>query len=124
MLIVIGSQNRYLSNNLERLVSEFGFRKIRTNKVERVIRELKSTQRLAIIDMEWKEIQKPGVLRQMVNVGRISANIFVCICPNQDEDLKRLARSVNPDEIFLRYDLELSFKDFLKAAALKSKIKK
>ena len=121
MLVVIGSENRYLGANLDRLVMKVGLRRIRTNKIERILKELKRPERLAVIDMEWSAVQEPGELRRMVNVGRIVANVVVCICPNQDEDLKKLGRSVLPAEVFIRYELELGFTDFLKEQALKKR---
>ena len=63
--------------------------------------------------MEWEELSKGGVLRQLVNIARISANTVVCICPNQDEKLKKIAKSARASEIFIRYDMEFGFKDFL-----------
>ncbi|MCB0310160.1 MAG: hypothetical protein KDD42_02925 [Bdellovibrionales bacterium] len=117
MLVVIASQDHFLSNNLSRLVEDAGLRKIRTVKVDRVLKEMKQPERFLIIDAKWDEIKKGGLLRQLVNIGRISGNRTVVICPNDDEKLKKQARGARPDEVFIRYDLELGFKDLLEEVA-------
>lgn len=117
MLVVIGCQDHFLSNSLSRIADENGLRKVRTVKLDRVIRELKQPDRLLVVDMAWDEIQKTGLLRQFINIGRISGNKVVCICPNEDEALKKMARAARPDEVFLRYDLETSFREFMRLAA-------
>lgn len=114
MLAVIGTADRYFGANLTRIVSEAGVRSIRTSKVERIIKELKLPGHIAIIDMSWEEVQAPGVLRQLVNIGRITDNKVLCICPNQEEELKKLARNSRASETFLRFDLETTFKEYLK----------
>jgi hypothetical protein len=113
MLIVIGSADRYVGPNLARIVTECGLRSIRTNKVERIVEEMKQPNRTVIIDLNWKDIQQSGLLRQIVNIGRISGNICCCICPNQEEDLKKLAKTSRAQKVFLRYDLETTFRGFL-----------
>ena len=113
MLAVIGSKDHFLGDNLGRLVDAAGLRKIRTVKVERVIKELKQPDRLLILDVAWKELQQGGLLRRLVNIANISGNKVVCICPNEDEKLKKFAKAVRPSEVFIRYDLELGFRDFL-----------
>ena len=124
MKVVIGSGDRYLTDNIRRLVQAERLFAISTNKVERILDEMKSIDRLAIIDMAWESIQERGVLKRVINIARISANIVVCICPNQDEDLKKLARAVRADEVFLRFDLETRFKEFLKEVYQESTVKK
>jgi hypothetical protein len=114
MLIVIGSADRYVGPNLARIITECGLRSIRTNKVERIIEEMKQPNRVAVIDMNWEDVQARGVLRQIVNIGRISGNVCCCICPNQEEELKKLAKVARAQKMFLRYDLETTFRDFLK----------
>lgn len=114
MLIVIGGTDKYLSENMGRLVHDTGLFAIRTSKLERIIKELKSPERCVILDMSWEELQGPGVLRQLVNIARISGNRVVCICPNQEEDLKKLSKASRADKVFIRYDLETTFKDYLK----------
>ena len=114
MLIVIGSADRYVGPNLARIITECGLRSIRTNKVERILEEMKQPNRTAIIDLNWEDIQQGGLLRRIVNIGRISGNICCCICPNQEEDLKKLAKTSRAQKVFLRYDLETTFRDFLK----------
>ena len=113
MLFVIGSTDRYLSGNLQNLVKEAGHRSIRTNKVERIIRELKQPERAALIDVNWEDIQEHGQLKQLVNLSRICGNMVICICPNTEEDLKKLAKASRADAVFLRYDLATAFKDYL-----------
>lgn len=115
MLAVIGTTDRYFGANLARIVGEAGIRSIRTSKTERVIKELKLPGRIALIDMNWEAIQEVGVLRQLVNIGRITENQVICICPNQEEDLKKIARNARASEVFIRYDLETTFKEYLKA---------
>src|SRR5690606_21878916 len=114
MLAVIGTTDRYFGSNLSRIVGEAGLRNIRSSKVERLIKELKLPGRIAIIDMNWEAVQTVGVLRQLVNIGRITDNKVLCICPNQEEDLKKMARESRAAQVFIRYDLETSFKDYLK----------
>lgn len=113
MLVIVASLDRYLGENIATLARSAGHRVIRTNKIDRIKKELKSPGCIVVADVAWEELQAPGVLKQLVNVGRISGNEFACICPNQDEPLKKLARAARPDEVFLRYDLLLSFKEFL-----------
>lgn len=114
MLIVIGTTDRYLGVNLTRLCAEAKLRSIRTGKVDRILKELKTPERVAIIDMAWEDVQVSGVLRQMVNIGRITDNKVLCICPNTEEDLKKIARASRAAEVFIRYDLETRFLDYLK----------
>ncbi len=64
--------------------------------------------------MTWEEIQQPGILKQCVNIGHITSNKVVCICPNQDEDLKKLAKEANPFEVFIRFDMMTRFREFLR----------
>ena len=114
MLVVIGTQDRYFGTNLTRIVTEAGQRSIRTAKIERLIKELKLPGCTAVLDMAWEELQGAGVLKQLVNIGRITDNKVLCICPNTEEDLKKLAKSARAAEIFIRYDLETTFKEYLK----------
>jgi FixJ family two-component response regulator len=114
MLVIIACQDRYLRENVANLVAGAGLRSIRTNQLDRIIKELKQRDRCVIVDMTWEEIQMPGVLRQCVNIGRITSNKVVCICPNQDEELKMMAKEARPYEIFIRFDLHTRFKQFLK----------
>lgn len=114
MQIIVGCQDRYLSARVSEILSGLGLKCIRTNKIERVFEELKRPERLAIVDMSWKELQEVGVLKQMVNIGNISGNKVICICPNQEEKLKKLAKSARPDEVFIRYDLYTKFKNHIR----------
>ena len=114
MLIVIGTSDRYLGLNLARLCEEAKLRSIRTSKVDRITKELKVPEHVAIIDMAWEEVQELGVLRQLVNIARITGNKVLCVCPNTEEDLKKLARAARPHEVFIRYDLETTFLEYLK----------
>jgi hypothetical protein len=114
MLAVIGTADRFFGTNLSRIVSEAGIRSIRSSKVDRIIKELKQPGCLAIIDMNWEDVQAAGVLKQLVNIGRITDNKVICICPNQEEDLKKLARNSRAAEVFIRFDLETLFKEYLK----------
>lgn len=114
MLVVIGTTDKYLGQNLARLCDEAKLKSIRTGKVDRITKELKIPERVAIIDMAWEDVQGSGVLRQLVNIGRITDNKVICICPNTEEDLKKLAKASRASEVFIRYDLETRFLDFLK----------
>jgi hypothetical protein len=114
-LVVIGTEDRYLGLNLSRLCNEAKLRSIRTSKADRIFKELKSLERVVIIDMAWEDVQKNGVLKQMVNIGRITDNKVICICPNTEEDLKKIARASRAAEVFIRYDLETTFLDYLKS---------
>ncbi len=124
MKVVIVSGDRYLTDNIRRLVQAEHLFAISTDKIERILAEMKTVGRIAIVDMEMEAIQERGVLKRIINIARISGNLVVCICPNQDEDLKKLARSVRADEIFLRYDLETRFKEYLKEIYQESSVKK
>lgn len=112
--IIIGSKDRYLSENLGRIVAECGHRSIRTASIERVKKELKRPNIVAIIDVNWEDAQGHGILRQLVNLARIVDNKVLCICPNQEEDLKKLAKQARPTAVFIRYDLELSFREYIR----------
>jgi hypothetical protein len=113
MLVIIACEDKYLRENVANLVAGAGLRSVRTNQMERIHKELKQRNRCLIVDMTWEEMQLPGVLKQCVNIGRITANKVVCICPNQDEELKELARLAGPTEVFIRFDLMTRFKEFL-----------
>ena len=119
MITVIGSKDHFLSLKLGNLASDIGFRVLRTHNLERIVHELKQPQRLVVMDLNWEEAQAPGVLRRLVNISRVSRSKVVCVCPNMDEDLKKLARSVRPDKVFLRYDIETLYKEYLQACSAK-----
>lgn len=114
MLVVIGTSDKYLGMNLTRICESVKLKSIRTAKIERLNKELKLPNCVAILDMAWEDIQAPGVLKQMVNIARITDNKVLCLCPNTEEDLKKLARNSRATEIFIRYDLETRFLDYLK----------
>lgn len=114
MLAIIASADAYLGGNLSQIVTTAGIRMIRTADIERIIRELKKPDRMVIVDVNWEAVQERGVLKQIVNVSRITGNKVVCICPNQEEDLKKLAQAARADEVFIRYDLEGKFKEYLR----------
>ena len=113
MLVIVAGKDRYLRETITELVQAQGLRAIRSYSVERVLAEMKKPGRLAIIDINWEDIQQRGVLRQIVNIGKISGNKVICICPNQEEDLKKLARSSRADSVFIRYELTTAFKEYL-----------
>ena len=112
-LLVIGSVDSTFSSRLGKIVNDSGLKCIRTNKVDRIIKEMKKPGRVAIIDMSWEDIQNFSVLRQIINVGNICENKVICISPNREEELKELARRARPYKTFLRFDLEGPFKDEL-----------
>ena len=111
MNIVIGSEDKYLSANLRRIVQDQKIFAISTNRVERILKEMKMRDRAAVLDVSWKALQEPGVLKQIVNIARISGNFVICVCPNQEEDLKKLAKASRAHSVFIRYDLETTFKE-------------
>lgn len=117
MLTVIGAEDRYVGQNLSELLTELGLRSIRTIKVDRIIKEIKQPDRLIIVDMNWELIQERGVLRQIVNIGKISGNQVLCLCPNTDEDLKKMAKQARPAEVFIRYDTHTRFKEYIREHA-------
>lgn len=110
-LVVIGSHDLIFSNKIAEIVAANGYKIIRTNKIERVSKELKLPERLAIIDLNWEDVQAQGVLRQLVNIGKITANKVICMCPDREEQLKSLAKNSGPYKTFIRYDLFTAFKD-------------
>jgi hypothetical protein len=121
MIAVLCSSDAFLQEKISGICSAAGIRVLRTAKTERIIKELKQLGRVLIADVNEELIQERGALRQMVNVGRITDNPVVCICPNQDEDLKKLAKSARPAEVFLRYDIHAAFKEYIEALAIQSK---
>ena len=114
LLGLVVSNDNYVGANLSRIVTEEGIRNIRSADLDRLTRELKKPGRLAVIDVAWEAVQERGVLKQLVNIARITGNKVICICPNQDEDLKKLAALARADKVFIRYDLEITFRQFLK----------
>ncbi len=121
MATIIASNDRYLGEKLAQLARDAGNRPIRSADIARITLELKKPGTLVVLDMDWEPIQAAGVLRQLVNVGKITGNRVVCICPNADEKLKALAKSSGCYEWFIRYDLETSVRDFLIESALVKK---
>lgn len=113
MIVILMSKDVFLSEKLGKMARDAGHVVLRSSKVERVIKELKQPDRAVLVDITLAAVQERGVLRQLVNIGRISGNYIVCICPNQDEKLKKLAKNSRVHEVFLRYDLETLVKDFL-----------
>lgn len=113
MLVLLGSVDKFLGLSIGDIVAKADHKLIRTSKVDRILDELKRKDRCAIIDMAWEEAQRPGVLKQFVNLSRIAGNKVICLCPNQDEDLKKMAAMSRPDQVFIRYDLLTSFTDYL-----------
>jgi hypothetical protein len=113
MHIIVGGTDRHLSTTVAEILSSMKARCIRTHKIDRIITELKQPDRLVILDMSWEDLQTRGALKQLVNIGNISGNKVLCICPNTEEDLKKLAKSARPTEIFIRYDLYMEFKEYL-----------
>lgn len=121
MIAVLCSADSFLQQKVSQICSKAGIRVLRTAKLERAIHELKQPNRLAIIDVTLDDVQERGVLRRLVNLARITDNTVVCMCPNQEEDLKKLARNARPTEVFLRYDLQTSFKAFIEATSVQAK---
>ncbi len=113
MNIIVGGKDRYLSTTVAEILTALSVRCIRTNKIDRVISELKQPNRLVILDMNWEDLQEMGVLRQLINIGNISGNEVLVVCPNQEEDLKKIAKNARPSKIFIRYDLYTNFKNYL-----------
>lgn len=118
MVIIIGSTNSFLTNRLSNLAAAGSSRVLRSSKVDRIIQELKSRGRVAVVDAEWEDLQAPGVLKRIVNVARISGNKVVVVCPNQDEDLKKLAAQSRAHKIMLRFELQPKLKEYLEAASV------
>lgn len=113
MQIIVGSNDRYLSTTFAEIIGGLDSNCIRTNKLERITKELKQPGRLIILDLNWKDLHEPGLLRQLVNIGKITGNKVICVCPNQEDKLKKLAKSARPERVFLRYDLYTEFKEYL-----------
>jgi len=118
MLVVLAGSDHFLGNHVAGILESLEFRKIRTVKIDRILKELKQPGRIVILDMAWKELEKPGLLKQLINIGRISGNKVICICPNEDEKLKKAAKNARPAEVFIRYDLELGFREYLEELLL------
>lgn len=114
MNIIVASEDRYLGETIVRIAREESFRPMRSANVEFLTKGLKKPDTCAIIDVAWEAVQEPGVLAQLVNVGRIVGNVVVCICPNQDEKLKTLAKRSGASGVFIRYDLEASFREYVR----------
>ena len=114
MRLIIGTNDRYLSENVYQIVSGFGFRAIRTAKADRIIDEMKRLERFCILDMKWEAIQDRETIKKIINLGRMCRNKTVIICPNRDEKLKKFAKQMGPAEVFLRYDLQLAFKEYIR----------
>ncbi len=112
-LVIVASVDFLLSKKLGEMITELKFQVIRTNNMERIRKELKKPNRCLIADVNWEELQERGVLKQLINLAAITESKVLCICPNQDEDLKKLAERVRPTEVFIRYDLEGRFKDYM-----------
>jgi len=121
LIAVLCSTDRFLQDKVLAICAKAGMRVLQTNKSDRIIKELKQPSRVAIIDMVEKSAQERGALRQMVNVGKISGNQVICICPNQEEELKKMAAAARPEEVFLRYDLQTSFTECIEALSLQAK---
>lgn len=121
MIAVLCSQDSFLSDKLAHICAGNGIRVVRTAKLDRLVYELKQPGRIALIDVAMEVIQEPGALRTLVNVARITDNEVLCICPNQDEALKKLARQARPTAVFLRYDLHTALTEHLKAYAIQAR---
>ncbi len=121
MIAVLCSADGFLQDKIAQACSRAGFRVLRTAKLDRLVYELKQPNRIAIVDVALEAIQERGALRTLVNLARITDNAVLCICPNQDEDLKKLARQARPTEVFLRYDLHTRFVEHLTSYAVQVK---
>lgn len=110
---VIAGVDKFLSQKLASYAEKVGFRPIRSNKIERILKELKQPKRLCIIDMDWEEVQSLSVLKQIVNVARITDNFVIAVAPNRDEDLKKLAKVARVEKCFIRFELETAVREFL-----------
>ena len=114
MKIIVACKNQFLGRNISSVLSEIGIKRVvRTGKLDRLETELKSPGKVAIIDMEWKEVQNLSVLKKVINIAAICGNPVACICPNTEEDLKKLAREARPTEVFIRYEVDNAFRDWL-----------
>ncbi|MCB0339035.1 MAG: hypothetical protein KDD53_05505 [Bdellovibrionales bacterium] len=112
-LVIVGSTDFFLSTNLGRIITAAGLRCVRTNQMERIELELKKPGRVFVGDLKWEELQERGVLKKLVNVGAICGNKVFAICPNDDEELKVLAKKSRVKETFIRYDIENRFKVYM-----------
>lgn len=124
MSTIIASDDRYLGEKLAQLARDAGNRPIRSADIARITLELKKPGTLVVLDMDWEPVQAAGVLRQLVNVGKITGNRVICICPNTDEKLKALAKSSGCYDWFIRYDLETSVREFLRESSVGEKVAK
>lgn len=113
MMVVIGSTDRFLGDKLAQLGRAAGLRPIRSASLERITGELKKPDCVVVLDMGWVALQAPGVLRQLVNLGKITGGRVVCICPNTAEPIKKLVKESGCSAWFLRYDLGTEVKAYL-----------
>lgn len=114
MKVVLACKNPFLSRSIGTVLAEVGIKQvIRTGKLERLETELKSPGKVALIDMEWEDIQRLSLLKKLINIASICGNPVACICPNTEEDLKKLARAARATEVFIRYEIDNRFKDWL-----------
>ena len=119
MRVIVACKNPFLGRMISSVLNQAGFnRVIRTGKLERLESELKSPNRLAIVDMEWQEAQSLHALKKLVNIGNISGNKLACICPDRDEELKKIARASRAAEVFIRYEVQRRFVEWLNAVSL------
>ena len=114
MKVIVACKNQFLGRAITSVLTEVGLKQvIRTGKLDRLETELKSPGKVAIIDMEWKEIQNLSVLKKVINIAAICGNPVACVCPNTEEDLKKLARAARATEVFIRYEVDNRFRDWL-----------
>ena len=114
MVIIVGCSDPYFRRTVAEILASLDCPCIRTHKLERILKELKQPKRFVILDASWEELEEPGVLKQLVNIGNISGNKVVCICPNKDEEIKKLVKFARPAKSFIRHDLFGKFKEYLK----------
>ncbi len=121
--VIVAGEDRFLREKLANVCSEVGLKVVKTADLDRLMQEAKKPGRVIIIDVNWPEVQKNGALRQLVNISRITDNSVICMCPNQEEDLKMLARFSRAQRVFIRYEIATAFKEFVQQLMQPNKLK-
>ena len=110
--VVVGV-DQLIRGRLTEIADSIGLTITFVNELADAKRELSSPGCIGIVDGSWELRQRPGVLRQVADVGHAAGNEIICVCPHQDTEMKQRAHLSRVDEVFSLFEVRSRVRDYL-----------